>query len=171
MSLFEAPAASDATVSPCGKYRYDLTRTWSDGGGIALFIMLNPSTADATIDDPTIRRCIGFAKREHCGGLAVVNLFARRATVPDLLLGCENPTGPDNQATIRRWLSDERVYVVIAAWGAWWRAQRDRPARLNVEGLARDAGRTLYCLGKTKDGDPRHPLYVKGDAPLQEYAR
>lgn len=161
-----------ATLSDCGLYRYDLTRRWGHAGpcSTALFVMLNPSTADASEDDPTIRRCIGFAKREGCGGLAVVNLYALRSADPSILLRYSDPFGPDNQATIERWLADPSVYVAIAAWGSWWRNQRSRPMRLNVEQLAQQAGRHLYCLGTTKAGDPRHPLYVRADAPLQRFA-
>lgn len=154
-----------ATLSECGTYRYDLTRRWGDGG-TALFIMLNPSTADATEDDPTIRRCIGFAKAHRCGGLAVVNLYALRSTDPKALLTHPAPIGPENQATICRWLERDDVYVCIAAWGAWWQSQRDRPPRLNVEQFAWKRGRNLYALGLTKNGDPRHPLYVKSDVVL-----
>ena len=73
-----------AIISPCERFRYALTRRWTDGP-IALFIMLNPSDADAYIDDPTIRRCIGFAKRENCGGLRVENLFAYRSPKPNIM--------------------------------------------------------------------------------------
>lgn len=157
-----------ATISPCGTYRYDLTRRWGDGP-TALWVMLNPSTADATEDDPTIRRCIGFSKREGCGRLAVVNLYAYRATDPKALLTAENPIGPDNLATVRRWLMD--ASLVVAAWGAWpLTNHRIAPARLHVEGLATMHGHDVKCLGTTKAGAPRHPLYVRGDQPFVSYA-
>jgi hypothetical protein len=159
-----------ARFSDCGRYRYELTRRWSDGP-LALWIMLNPSTADAEQDDPTIRRCIGFSRREGCGGLVVVNLFAYRATRPDRLLTVADPIGwPENTFTIRRWIEADEVGLRVAGWGAWWHAQRVRPARLHVEGWAREAGRELGCLGRTVDGSPRHPLYVKGDTPIEVYA-
>lgn len=146
-----------ATLSPCGTYRYDLWRRWGNGSW-ALWMMLNPSTADAEVDDPTIRRCRGFSERSGYGGLAVVNLFAYRATDPAALTRARDPVGPLNAQTIKHWLADERVSAVIAAWGTAWE-KVDR-ARLNVEGFAQKNGHDVFCLGRTKAGHPRHPLYV-----------
>ncbi len=153
---------SSAVLSKCGKYRYRLDRRWGDGP-ICGFIMLNPSTADADLDDPTIRRCIGFAKREGCGSLMVGNLFAFRATDPMVMADSDDPDGPEN----RHFLTNmaERVDgPLIAAWGSHWMA-RDMAS----EWVCKTFGRRLMCLGKTKDGHPRHPLYVKGDTPLVPY--
>lgn len=155
-----------ATVSPCGVYRYDLTRRWGDGR-LALWVMLNPSTADAQQDDPTIRRCRGFSAAWGCGGLVVVNLFAYRATSPAALAGAANPIGPDNPRTIREWLGHRDVDRVVAAWGASW--LRAGHARLHVERWAIDTGRDVMCLGRTKAGHPRHPLYVPATQPLETY--
>lgn len=157
-----------ATFSDCGRYRYDLTRRWGPGD-LALWVMLNPSTADAVVDDPTIRRCIRFSLREGAGGLVVTNLFALRSTNPVGLLDAGDPTGPTNKETICRWLADGRVGWCVAAWGAWWTNARHHPPRLNIEQFAADAGRTLLCLGTTTAGDPRHPLYVPRDRPLEPY--
>lgn len=158
------PTDRTATISPCGTYRYDLTRRWADGP-TALWVMLNPSTADATEDDPTIRRCISFSKREGCGRLAVVNLWAYRSTDPKALLTADRPIGPDNGATIERWMQE--ASIVVAAWGAWPLNNRKvSPARSNVEALAAYHGHQMVCLGTTKAGAPRHPLYVKGDQPF-----
>lgn len=154
-----------ATISPCGTYRYDLTRRWADGP-IALWIMLNPSTADAIEDDPTIRRCISFSKREGCGKLVVVNLYAFRSTDPKALLAATDAVGPQNHDTIRYWMSLPQTSAVVAAWGAWPTTQRHAPARPAVEQFARQYEQSLRCLGTTKAGAPRHPLYVKGDQPL-----
>jgi hypothetical protein len=151
--------SSSAVLSKCGLYRYRLDRRWGDGPTCG-FIMLNPSTADAELDDPTIRRCIGFAKREGCAGLMVGNLFAFRATNPEDMADADDPEGPEN----RHFLSNmaERVDgPLIAAWGAHWMAA-DWPSRWTRQTF----GERLMCLGKTKGGEPRHPLYVKGDAPL-----
>ncbi|WP_065321735.1 DUF1643 domain-containing protein [Tritonibacter mobilis] len=149
---------ADAVISDCGKYRYRLTRRWGDGPTCG-FIMLNPSTADAEADDPTIRRCISFAKREGCGGLVVVNLYAFRATKPADLWALdpeERIGGPQAEIELHRAIRDSEI--MIAAWGA----DTKRAEHWIVERF----GSQLMCLGKTKQGQPRHPLYVKGDAPL-----
>lgn len=156
--LFNTGAAE---ISDCGRFRYALTRRWSDGP-TALFIMLNPSTADAAADDPTIRRCISFAKREGCGGLRVENLFAFRATDPDeMFRHAHTAVGAADRYIVEAIGSDDGP--IIAAWGADRRAEERARYVTNylIEGGAR-----LMCLGKTKSGAPRHPLYVKGDAPL-----
>lgn len=153
---------SSAVISPCGQYRYMLGRRWG-AGPACVFVMLNPSTADAEQDDPTIRRCIGFAKREGCGGLVVVNLYAFRATDPKGLLTATDPVGSENDAYIAGALSmPERI--VVAAWGAGDRMRRAKTV------LARHPGR-FVCLGLSKDGHPRHPLYIKRDQPLFPFAR
>lgn len=168
--LLDLDLGATAELSPLGTYRYDLTRKWVWGGDrhvpTLLWIMLNPSTADALEDDPTIRRCINFSKREGFGRMAVVNLFALRATDPKALLDHADPIGPRNQQVIRQWMADPSVSGVVAAWGAWWGNCRHRPPRLNVEMFAEQAGHKMVCLGTTKGGDPRHPLYVKSDQPL-----
>jgi hypothetical protein len=127
--------------------------------------MLNPSTADATTDDPTIRRCIGFARREGMGRLVVVNLFAYRATKPENLRRVTRDVarGPLNVQHVDDAISEVGLYggILIAAWGA----APPRP-RINVERLARTHRVPIVCLGHTSGGDPRHPLYVRGDAPL-----
>ena len=165
-TLFDLPAAggvlAGAAISPCGTYRYTLDRVWDTSLPRALFIMLNPSTADASEDDPTIRRCRSFATREGCGGLTVVNLYALRSTNPDALATHPNPVGPDNDLHIALAL-DQRPAKVIAAWGAHLFAKTRATAVART--LAAHGGR-LECLGLTKAGDPRHPLYVRGDAPL-----
>lgn len=144
-------------MSDCGLYRYALTRTWADGPW-ALFVMLNPSTADAMQDDPTIRRCVAFAKREGCGSLEVVNCYAWRATDPTALR--EQPgrdiVGPQNRQAVRAGVA--RASLVICAWGAHPVGSSPVPT------IVAEADR--WCLGVTKDGSPRHPLYVRGDAPL-----
>jgi hypothetical protein len=153
----------DAVLSGCGKYRYVLRR--SLGSALRwyrpmLFIMLNPSTADATQDDPTIRRCIAFAKREGMTHLTVVNLFALRATDPRELELADDPIGPENDRHISEEVAKHRG-CVVAAWGAHQFAKPRAEAVLALYG-------PLYCLGKTKAGYPRHPLYVKGDQPFIE---
>lgn len=153
--------SSDAIISPCGLYRYTLDRIWGPGT-IALFAMLNPSTADAECNDPTIRRTISFAKREGCGGLSVVNLFAFRATKPKALLDADDPVGPENDNFIRIAMN-RCAGPWIAAWGAD-KMIHYKGRALMVEKLL---GHRAMCLGKTKQGHPGHPLYVPGDTPLQ----
>lgn len=148
-----------ATFDESGLYRYRLSRRWAQGGTRAAFVMLNPSTADARRDDPTIRRCIGFAQRWGCAAVSVVNLFALRATHPPTLFAADDPVGPDNDRHIRRVCRE--TDVVVAAWGV-------HGARLGRDGavLALLEGLELQCLGTTRGGHPLHPLYVRGDAPL-----
>lgn len=148
---------TSAVISDCGLYRYTLTRRWAEGS-TCTFIMLNPSTADANLDDPTIRRCINFAKREGCGALMVVNLWAFRATDPKHLPDDEaRRLGPEN----RRYLDEVFVDAdgpLIAAWGVWGAA--------GATEIINRHGPRLLCLGWTKDGHPRHPLYVSANASL-----
>lgn len=158
--LFEM---KNAVISPCGLYRYRLSRTWEPEKLPLVWIMLNPSTADAEIDDPTIRRCVGFSKREGAGGLEVLNLFALRATNPDALLSAADPIGPDNDEWIREILHPHSR--VICAWGAHG-SLRDRAS--SVVRRLRDSGINLQALGLTAHRQPKHPLYIKGDTPLVE---
>lgn len=157
-----------ADISTCGRYRWSLERIWDWSLPRATWIMLNPSTADAFEDDPTIRRCINFSKRIGCGKLIVVNLFPIRATSP---------------ADCRYWMDDDMDYVkmmavnaavvkrravhskfVIAGWGAaqWIHdGVEDRMLSLFDD--------DIYCFGTTKSGAPKHPLYLPASAPLTIY--
>ena len=146
-----------AVFSPDRVYRYELRRTWGPGPVVA-FIGLNPSTADETVDDPTIRRCIGFAKRWGYGGLVMLNLFAFRATDPRDMRAADDPVGPDNDRHLIAATSESGL--VVAAWGVHG-AYRNRDRE--VAGLL---AWNLMALGLTRDGHPRHPLYVRGDAEL-----
>lgn len=154
----------DADISDCGTYRYSLLRLWGAMGGTVLYVMLNPSTADADQDDPTIRSCIRIAKSHGYGSLEVVNLFAYRATNPRELLRASDPVGPENEVAIER--AARRCDTVICAWGAhkMAAAQGRRYSQ-----ILRRWHPVLRCLGVTKDGAPRHPLYVRTDAQLQEF--
>lgn len=155
-----------AVISPCGSYRYMLTRPSEHlfpTTGPAVFVMLNPSTADAEQDDPTIRRCRGYARSWDCAGIVVANLYAFRATSPKALLTCPDPVGPDNDEWLRELALEHKE--IVCAWGA--NANPKRAAE--VVKIFRDAGAKLWCLGTTKSGAPRHPLYVKGDQPLVEF--
>jgi len=162
LKLSNANQHSDAVISECGQYRYALERTWSEQSKYALFIGLNPSTADASLDDPTIRRCIGFAIRFGCSGLLMGNLFALRSTAPSALSQHHDAIGPENDAWLRH--LSERAFLTIFAWGAHKLAS-DRAGQIS------SIFRSPYCLGLTVQGHPRHPLYLKKTAELFLFSR
>lgn len=158
-----------ANISADGRYRYSLHRDWrgaDDETGLwprmrwITFIMLNPSTADAQVDDPTIRRCVGFARAMGGTGLAVVNLYAFRATHPADLWRTEDPVGSRNNETLSMFLDMALKYdfPIVAAWGA--NARPDRVAEV----LAMPGAERLVALGNTGAGAPRHPLYLPAGA-------
>lgn len=156
----------DAAISASGLYRYRLVRIWDRSGPCMLFIMLNPSTADALMDDATVRSCIRLAKHMGYGGIEIVNTQAYRATNPDdlLLLYPDTAVGPDNDHAILG-----AMYLcttVVAAWGAHKSAT---PYEAHIRSLAKERGRSLWCFGKTKSGAPKHPLYLKTGTPLEAY--
>lgn len=159
--------ARSAVLSEDGVYRYRLTRRWGFGP-TALFIMLNPSTADAMQDDPTIRRCRGFAMSWGMAALEVVNLYAWRATKPADLPRDSRAVGPENTRHTWGALRDTWITngVAVAAWGAHGKADRVT----EVVGFADAFGVPILALGTTKAGHPRHPLYVKGDTALSPWA-
>lgn len=148
-----------AVISPCEAYRYTLLRAWDSRRPMCGWIGLNPSTADHRQDDPTIRRMIGFARGWGFGGILVLNLFAFRATKPADMRLAIDPVGPDNDYFLRRYAPPRWV----ACWGPGgdYRGRADQVA-------AMFAGR-LSCLGATKTGAPRHPLYVRSDTLLQAW--
>jgi hypothetical protein len=149
----------EAVFSECGCYRYTLTRIWNGNLPALIFVMLNPSTADAKFDDPTIRRCISFARDRGFGRLKVLNLFAFRATDPTHMKAVRDPVGPDNDAHMIAALTAAAAdgSPVIAAWGVHG-VHNGRDGE--VRKLSLECGVELKCLGSTKGGHPRHPLYV-----------
>ncbi len=151
-----------AELSSCNLYRYQLGRHWGEAhsNNIMAICMLNPSTADATVDDATIRRCISFAKREGCDGLEVVNLYAFRSKDPAVLLKTPERVGPMNDAHLR--MIAEHKPFVLCAWGT--NAERWRVAQ--VAHIFIDAGCWLGCLGTNQDDSPRHPLYISKSQPI-----
>jgi hypothetical protein len=160
--------AGNAVVSPCGRYRYFLQRRWSETGGIVVWIMLNPSQADASRNDPTIRRCMSFSRQWGCGAMIAVNLYALRATNPDDLLREENAVGAENDIHLAMACREaggdaSGRSAVVAAWG------KHPLARARAGEALRLAGSGLHCLGTTADGSPRHPLYVPSAQPLVPY--
>ena len=146
-----------ANFSPCGRYRYELTRSWDAKLPELLVVMLNPSTADAAEDDPTIRRVVGFATSHGYGELRVVNLYAEIAVDPAALWQ-RDAVGPLNDEVLRDRLVPRSLngMPVLAAWGTSEWSRRRAPAV-----LALVPGVNWHCLGTTKDGSPRHPLYVR----------
>jgi hypothetical protein len=165
-ALFDArpETVRGAHLSTDGQYRYVLTRRWDFNRPIALGIGLNPSTADHQVDDLTAVKMIGFAKRWDCGGYALVNLYAYRATDPDEMFSHHywgaDIVGPENDAQIRLWLVADGP--IVACWGSTRPSSPGARAfheqRISdVCDIVRDAGRTMQCLGTTKDGHPRHP--------------
>lgn len=147
---------SDAVIDSTGRYRYLLSRVWEESAGTVAFVMLNPSTADATTDDPTVRRCIGFARSWGFGGLLVANLFALRSTDPSELLRVPDPVGPANDDYLLGLRA--RVSLMVAAWGA-------RGTLLGRSAEVRrllEATGPIHQLGLTKADEPRHPLYLPG---------
>jgi hypothetical protein len=155
---------STAVISDDELYRYSLTRRW-DEGKLLCWIMLNPSTADAMRDDPTIRRVRGFTKREGYPGFAVVNLFALRVTRPIHLLDHPDPVGPDNDVTIRNHV--EHAANVVIAWGANGSLFHRDEAVLRM--IDSSLEWSPLCLGHTGKAQPRHPLYVAGNQPFLFY--
>lgn len=153
-----------AVLSDCGKYRFQLTRDWSAGPPRLPFVMLNPSTADDKEDDPTIRKCMKYARREGAGGIIVANVFAFRATSPKDLFASVyrfNNLNCDYLNQIGK-LAAATDTPVVCAWGA-------HASKFTSDGVImrlRSQGARLACLGVTKEGHPRHPLYVRDDQAL-----
>lgn len=143
-----------AVFSECQKYRYSLWRTWNSKKPYALFVCLNPSTADANYDDPTVRRCVRFAGSwGGYGGLCMANLFAFRATKPAVMKKAKDPVGNLNDT----YLLDLHLKsgITVCAWGVHGE-YKDRCWQ-----VLRILDRDVYCLGLTKGGHPKHPLYLK----------
>lgn len=151
---------SKAQLSRCRRYRYTLERCWDINLPTVMFIGLNPSTADEFSDDPTVRRCIGFARRWSFGSLLLANLFALRATDPKALLVHPSPIGPSNDSWIQRMAS--RADLVVAAWGT-------RGSLMNRNSAVTKSIEKLHCLATTKNGFPRHPLYMPSAVDPQPF--
>lgn len=153
-----------AIISPCEKYRLSLRRTWNRARPYCMFIGLNPSTATKYADDPTIRRCVTFARDWGYGGLYMANLFAYRATDPADMMKAADPVGvgPSNDEYLE--MMAHGAGVIVCAWGT----NGDHLGRANqVKNLL--AGHNLFCLDKTKHGHPKHPLYIKANTQLKPF--
>jgi len=156
-----------ALLDDSGKYRFSLWREWDPRKheGTCVFIMLNPSTADAEIDDPTIRKCIGFAQRWGFSRMEVVNLFAYRTPNPKVLLALPQdltPIGRENKIRVLDTVADENVGMIICSWGNDGKFMHQDKAMLEwLDDMK------LHCLGTNKNGTPKHPLYVSYEvAPM-----
>jgi len=157
--LIKGGMKKHALISQDNKYRYQLSRIWDEEKPKILFIMLNPSTADADVDDPTIRRVVNFSKSWGYGGVFVGNLYAFRSTDPKALRHTDDPIGEDNIQHIQTLLGlTERV---IYAWGN----NQKEPEWL------RDLVDTPYCIDISKKGVPKHPLYLKSELQPKLYLR
>lgn len=173
------PGETGADFSDCGRYRYRLWRWWREGPAL-VWVGLNPSTADGDTDDPTIRRVADFSERAGFGGLMMVNLFALRATDPKVLLTTPHPLTTNASVDVleaeikagaamcgaRFRARDGSIQVVngmvVAAWGSQPQILRQMPGVTTA--VKAWAGDKLRCLGTTKDGSPRHPLYLPKSA-------
>ncbi|MEO7469918.1 MAG: DUF1643 domain-containing protein [Sphingobium limneticum] len=158
-----------AIISSCGLYRYRLARDFYRPGPVAAVFMVNPSTADASVNDPTITRLLGFGARLGWHSLIVGNVCAYRATKVRELATCGDPVGPDNEHHVRQIMRDADIH--IAAWGPVAKLPREHRERWRmVADCAADEGFDLMCWGTAQDGHPRHPLMLAYDTKLQPWS-
>lgn len=151
-----------ASFSRCGQYRYSLSRYWNEQRPGLLYIGLNPSTADARHDDPTIRRCTNLADSWGYGAFTIANLFSFRATIPAELKQAADPVGPATDRVLKRLASNADTIVLM--WGNHG-AFKNR----DIAVLRKFTDRNLYCVGRTRSGAPKHLLYSPRDARLINY--
>lgn len=159
-SLFETNRETGATFSPCRTWRYQLWRCWDPNLPAIMFVGLNPSTATETVNDPTISKCIKFAKAWGYGTYLMCNLFGFRSTDPRGLDIVDDPIGPENDAHIAAFA--KQASKIVAAWGC----DRQVPGRAKT--VLKILGKT-HCLRITKGGFPNHPLYMPDKTQLIEY--
>jgi len=175
---------SKCVMSDCGLYRYRLERRWDPSLPAAGFALCNPSTADAFVDDATMRKCVGFAKRWGCGGIVIVNVCAFRSPNPEALLPATDPVGPDNREALQQLAEDwhhyhankhdpestaaDGVSVIVAGWGGALPKRLEEHAETALGWLI---GADVHCLGRTKADRPRHPLMLPYDTELEVYVR
>lgn len=157
-----------ATLSRDGRYRYRLERRWGRGDAVVPWVLLNPSRADALVDDPTIRRVSGLSHGWGFDGCVVVNLFGYRTSSPAELAVAADPAGPRNRRSIRAALAESTVGVVVAAWGGAAVPGLAAAAR-RVMADADELGLRVVAVGRNADGSPRHPLYVRAGTPLTTF--
>jgi hypothetical protein len=150
-----------AKFSKCRRYRYSLEIVWDATKPIAAFIGLNPSTADEVDDDPTIRRCRGFAESWGCGGMRMLNLFAFRTPKPKVMLAEDDPGGPENDL---RDLLEGVTGPRVACWGT-------HGHHLEMGNFYREMLPGLQCFGRNRDGSPKHPLYLRSTTRLEKFSK
>lgn len=155
-----------AFFSPCREYRYTLWREFDTDAAYRTiaFIGLNPSTADEFTDDNTVRRCWKFAQRWGFSKFFMLNLFGYRATDPKDMKAREEPTGPWNFQCVINVVN--AVDLAVLAWGVHGTYLKQDEVMLDALSMF---DRKLYCLGRTKDGHPRHPLYVPNATKLEKW--
>lgn len=153
-----------AVFSPCGLFRYELSRLWDASLPVMVRIGLNPSRAGADIDDPTARKDVGFAQRLGCGSVLAGNLYAHIATDPGDLRAAGYPVGPENDAHLERMCTTPGA-VVVCAWGV----THGLPRVAEVHALLRRLGVAIWALRINQDGSPAHPLYLPYTCQLQAY--
>jgi hypothetical protein len=169
LSLFEDDSASNVCdMSPCSVYRYRLSRHLGGSLPPLVFVMLNPSTADAIVPDPTWTRCLGFGRRFDRESVIAVNLFPFRTPYPETLRDAQKAgvdiIGPRGNQPLT-----DIAGTIVCAWGPpKWPFVRER-AR-DVASLLTRSGHTLFCLGTAKDGSPRHPLMMPNNSILTPWA-
>lgn len=148
------------------RYRVGLSRMWDSTLPRMAWVMLNPSVATADVDDRTVRKCQKFARSWGFGGIAVVNIFALRSANPIDLYRADDPVGPENDTMLNDVFSSSYIELVMAAWGVHG-ALHQRGEVVKIMAHAHD--RKLHVLGLTKDGHPRHPLYVRDVQPYEPW--
>lgn len=154
---------TSAVFSPCRTWRYTLTREWDADAPRMMMVGLNPSTADEFSDDPTVRRCIGFAKREGCGTLVMTNIFALRSTDPRELYRGHAIVGIDNDRWLARTAAESDL--IVCAWGNHGKLSGRGEQVVELLSFW-----TLQCFGTTRERQPKHPLYLRADSPLIHFA-
>jgi hypothetical protein len=160
LTLWASESSAGAVI--VGNYRYTLWRQWDPALPRALFIMLNPSVANGIDADPTLRRCLAFARSWGMGSIEIVNLFAYISPYPEVLKQVEDAIGAENDRYIQRAIA--RTSLIVCAWGAFKQIERrDREVLRLLD------GREAHCLRLTKEKCPYHPLYVPGDTQLIRY--
>lgn len=152
----------EAEFDPTGQYRYTLSRSWDKTKPNLGFVMLNPSRADVTRNDPTLRRCLGFAQDWGFGAVEIVNLFAYRTPHPQLLPQIADPIGGDNDHYLVQ--ASQRSQWLVLAWGNWGRLLHRGDAVTNLLVKA-----DCRCFGFTRLSQPLHPLYLRKDAKLEKF--
>lgn len=165
--MIDLTKATGAIFSEDKKHRFVLWRYWKPGRPLVLFIGLNPSRAGEFYNDPTIRRCISFAKRDGYGGMLFGNLFSLRSTNPVVIKNDREAANHPSHYTLLTGML-HLCSTVVPCWGSW---DFIEAAELKVHSLIQAAGKPVMCFGRNKDGTPKHPLYLKSDCELVPYTR